>query len=37
MDTLKYIYSEICCLVKSGFDISMQKIERMLHRNKTGL
>ena len=37
MDMVKYIVSEICCLLKSGFDISIQKIEELFRRNKTGL
>jgi hypothetical protein len=37
MDMVKYIFSEICCYVKSSMDISMQKIGQLLKRNKTGL
>jgi hypothetical protein len=37
MDMVKFILSEICCLLKSSFDISMQKIEQLFKRNKTGL
>lgn len=32
MDILKLICSEICYFVKSGFDISMQKIEQLFRR-----
>jgi hypothetical protein len=31
MDILKYACNEICCLIKSGFDISLQKIQQILN------
>jgi len=37
MDILKFFCSEICFLIKSSIDISVQKIGQILHRNKTGL
>jgi len=30
MDILKYIGNEICCILKSGYDISIQKIQQLL-------
>ena len=37
MDMVKFICSEISCFLKSIFDISIQKIEKIFNRNKTGL
>lgn len=37
MDMVRYIISEFCCLLKSSLDISIQKIEALFRRNKTGL
>ena len=37
MDILKYIFGEISYLVKSSFDIFIQKIEQIFNRSKTGL
>jgi len=37
MDIIKYIYNELHCFIKSAFDISMQKITSIFHRNNSGL
>lgn len=31
MEILKYVYNEICCFVKSSFDISIQKIQQIFN------
>jgi len=37
MDMVKYLCSEICYFLKSSLDISIQKIEDIFKRNKSGL
>jgi len=31
MDILKYVCNEICCFIKSSFDISIQKIQQIFN------
>jgi len=31
MDILKYIGNEICCILKSSYDISIQKIQEIFN------
>jgi len=31
MDILKYVCNEICCFIKSSFDITIQKIQQILN------
>ncbi len=37
MDILKFIFNELCCFFKAGFDISIQKLHQFLIGNKSGL
>ena len=37
MDIIRYIYNELSCFIKAYFDISLQKIASILHRNNSGL
>jgi hypothetical protein len=30
MDILKYLGNEICCIIKSSYDISIQKLQQIL-------
>ncbi len=37
MDVVKFIANEIACFFKAGLDISLQKLEEIFSRNKSGL
>lgn len=37
MDIVKYIYQEISCFLKAGYDISSQKLQQIFTRTGTGL
>ncbi len=31
MDFLRVIYNEVCCIIKSSFDISIQKVIQLFN------
>jgi len=37
MEMIKFIYNEFCCFIKLAFDLSVQKIVLIFHRDHSGL